>query len=157
MAIILESCYAKKVGLPGYSSHSFSVTIRTEIADLSQVDRESAKLYALLQASVDREIQEVGFCPEANGKESRPSVTKGNPIEDDHWNCSDKQRELILRIVEEHRLEKREVETLAKELAEVGQFRPDRDGIAVAAVGRQPEFLAIVGFDDDRHNWHPFN
>jgi hypothetical protein len=64
MAIVIEANYSKKLGLPGYSSHSYSVTLRSEIADLSQVERESSKLYSILQGSVDREIQETGFVPE---------------------------------------------------------------------------------------------
>jgi len=43
--ITLEANYSKKIGLPGYSSHQFSVTLRTEIADLSKVQDESARLY----------------------------------------------------------------------------------------------------------------
>lgn len=31
--ITLEANYSKKIGLPGYSSHQFSITLRTEIAD----------------------------------------------------------------------------------------------------------------------------
>ncbi len=61
MAIVIEAAYSKKVGLPHYSSHQYSVTLRSEISDLSQVEAESSRLYALLQASVDREIQEQGF------------------------------------------------------------------------------------------------
>ncbi len=30
MAITIEAAYSKKLGLPGYSSHSYSVMIRTE-------------------------------------------------------------------------------------------------------------------------------
>ena len=45
MAIVIEANYSKKLGLPAYSSHSYSVTIRSEVADLGQVERESAKLY----------------------------------------------------------------------------------------------------------------
>ncbi len=41
MAITLEANYSKKLGLPGYSSHQYSVTVRTELADLNQVDVES--------------------------------------------------------------------------------------------------------------------
>lgn len=60
MAIVIEANYSKKLGLPQYSSHSYSITIRSEIADLSQVERESSKLYSLLQGAVDREIVESG-------------------------------------------------------------------------------------------------
>ena len=117
MAIVIEANYSKKLGLPAYSSHSYSVTIRSEVADLSQVERESAKLYAILQGSVDREIQEVGFIPEVNGS-TAPRNTNGHAGEPngDQWNCSDKQRDLILKIVDEHRLDKQEVEALAKDL-----------------------------------------
>ena len=31
MAIVLEANYAKKLGLPNFSSHQYSVTIRTEL------------------------------------------------------------------------------------------------------------------------------
>jgi len=118
MAVIIEANYSKKLGLPAYSSHSYSVTIRSEVADLSQVERESAKLYAILQGSVDREIQEVGFIPDGNGHGSAPRTTNGhaNQPNGDQWSCSDKQRDLILKIVDEHRLDKQEVEGLAKDM-----------------------------------------
>ena len=51
--ITIKADYTKKIGLPGYSSHQFSVSLTTELTDLSQVEQESAKLYAKLQQSVD--------------------------------------------------------------------------------------------------------
>jgi hypothetical protein len=122
MAIVIEANYSKKLGLPAYSSHSYSVTIRSEVADLSQVERESAKLYAILQGSVDREIQEVGFIPEANGHRSAPPRSNNGPTSQSNgeaWACSDKQRDLILKVVDEHRLDKQEVGSLAKEMFNV--------------------------------------
>ena len=117
MAIIIEANYSKKLGLPAYSSHSYSVTIRSEVADIGQVERESAKLYAILQGSVDREIQEAGFVPEINGHSSPAARTNGHSSQSgDQWTCSDKQRDLIIKIVEEHRLEKSAVESLSKEM-----------------------------------------
>ena len=113
MAVVIEANYSKKLGLPGYSSHSYSVTIRSEIADLGQVERESSKLYAILQGCVDREIQETGFVPEPA---AAPARTTNGHANRQSWACSDKQRELILKIVDEHRLDKQEVEALAKEL-----------------------------------------
>jgi hypothetical protein len=117
MAIIIEANYSKKLGLPCYSSHSYSVTIRSEVADLSQVERESAKLYAILQGSVDREIQEVGFIPDGNGHGStaRTNGPASQPS-GDQWACSDRQKELILRVVEENKLDKQEVEAMAKDM-----------------------------------------
>ena len=118
MPIIIESNYSKKLGLPGYSSHSYSVTVRTELSDLSQVERESSKLYAILQGSVDREIQEVGFIPEANSHGStalRATNGHSRPSNGDQWACSAPQQNLILKIVEEHKLEKQQIEALAKD------------------------------------------
>lgn len=65
MAIELQATYSKKLGLPNYSSHCYVVSLRTELSDLSQVEAESTRLYALLQQSVDKEVQEVGFLPDA--------------------------------------------------------------------------------------------
>jgi hypothetical protein len=131
MAIQLEANYSKKLGLPGYSSHQFSVTIRVELADIKQVETESTRLYALLQGCVDRDIQQTGFLPVqgANGSSSNGS---GNGHSNGHhtngsngngrlngrnetWACSDKQRSLILKIVDDHHLDKHDIETLAQE------------------------------------------
>jgi hypothetical protein len=59
--ITLETNYSKKIGLPGYSSHQFAITLRTELADLNQVQLESARLYKLLQEGVDTSIKEIGY------------------------------------------------------------------------------------------------
>ena len=67
MAIVIEANYSKKIGLAGYSSHQFSVTIKTEIADLTQAQAESSRLYQQLQESVDASIKEVGWLPVSNG------------------------------------------------------------------------------------------
>src|ERR1035437_10114720 len=106
MAVFIEASYSKKIGLPAYSSHSFSITLRSEVSDFSEVERESCRLYTLLQESVDRNIVEVGFCPESNGHGTPATRTTSpaNQPNGDQWNCSDKQRDLILKIVEEHRL-----------------------------------------------------
>jgi hypothetical protein len=65
--ITLEANYSKKIGLPNYSSHQFSVTLKSEIADLSQVQQESTRLYTVLQQSVDSNIQQIGYLPTGNG------------------------------------------------------------------------------------------
>ena len=64
MAIKLTGNYAKRLGLPGYSSHQFSVSVETELTDITQVPDEVARLYRLLQDAVDCEIQETGFVPD---------------------------------------------------------------------------------------------
>ena len=142
MAIQLEANYSKKLGLPGYSSHQYSVTIRIEVSDIKQVETESARLYALLQGCVDRDIQESGFLPvqgnngsNGNGHTNGHSSNGGNGHANDSnshhgtngtgngrhngqsetWSCSDKQKALILKIVEDNRLDKQDIEALAQE------------------------------------------
>ncbi len=112
MAIVLEANYSKKLGLPGYSSHQYSVTIKTEVNDPNQVQAESDRLYTLLQTCVDTQIQRTGFLPDPAQSGSVP-ITHGNGS--DTWACSPKQKELILDIVDEHRLDKNGVERLAQD------------------------------------------
>jgi hypothetical protein len=122
MPIILEANYSKKLGLPGYSSHQFSVTIRTEVPDATQVQAETARLYSMLQSSVDRELQQAGYVPaasEPNGnghrQTGRAAHRNGSGGGSERWNCSEKQRGLIERIVEENQLDKHDVEQLAQD------------------------------------------
>lgn len=125
--IALECNYSKKLGLPGYSSHQFSINLRTEIADLTQVQSESARLYKILQEGVDTNIKESGFLPASNGN-GRGQGSSGNGSanagtggtghsqgSDGAWNCSPKQQSLIEKIVAENHLDKKEVEALAQE------------------------------------------
>ena len=103
--ITLEANYSKKIGLPQYSSHQFSITLKTEIADPAQVAAESSRLYTALQSAVDQSLQQVGWLPDgapANGNgHSRPVNGNGNANgHAERWNCSDKQRDLILKIVD---------------------------------------------------------
>ena len=113
--IILEANYSKKIGLPGYSSHQFSVSLKTELADVGQVQTESSRLYALLQQSVDSNIKQVGFLPgeaktNGNGQNGHPHSVR--PAEET-WKCSPAQKELILKITDEHKLDKTQVDQLA--------------------------------------------
>ena len=116
--ITLKCDYSKKLGLPGYSSHQFSISLQTEITDVSQVQAESARLYKLLQEGVDSSIQQVGFLPgepaKPNGNGNGNGHQKPQP-ETDKWACSDKQRDLILKITEEHKLDKTKVDQLAQD------------------------------------------
>jgi hypothetical protein len=124
--ITLECNYSKKLGLPGYSSHQFAITLRTEITDLNQVQAESARLYKLLQDGVDTSIKETGYLPtNGNGNGSGNGQRSGqndignghnqNQAENGAWNCSGKQKDLIIKIVEEHKLEKAKIEGLAQD------------------------------------------
>ena len=82
-----------------------------------------ARLYKLLQEGVDNSIKEAGFLP-TNGNGNRSACGQGGngnghelkpPAKMGDWNCSGKQKVLILKIVEEHKLEKAKVEGLAQD------------------------------------------
>src|SRR5215472_6513425 len=108
MAVKLIANYAKRLGLPGYSSHSFSVSIETELQNLDNVREESARLYDSLQQAVDQQIQKTGFVPpDGYGME----VDKNGV-----WNCSQKQRELIEKIGKENNLDQKAFDQLANEM-----------------------------------------
>jgi hypothetical protein len=125
MALKLIANYSKRLGLPGYSSHQFSVSCETEITNVEDVAVESSRLYQTLQAAVDEQIQSTGFVPGTdygtNGHEaSHPTNghrTNGNG---EAWKCSDKQRELILKLIAEHHLDKSAVEDLSRDMFSVG-------------------------------------
>src|SRR3954451_24242530 len=96
--ITLECNYSKKLGLPGFSSHQFSITLKTEISDVSQVQNESAKLYKLLQTGVDTSIKEIGFLPGQNGNGHTPAKASSSNSHPEEWKCSTKQKDLILKV-----------------------------------------------------------
>jgi len=86
------------------------------------VAEQSARIYQLLQTNVDEQILHTGFVPpttygmevapaSANGKHS----PNGHAQNGNHWKCSDKQKDLILKLVEEHSLDKDEVDHLARQ------------------------------------------
>jgi len=117
--LIIETNYSKKLGLPGYSSHQYSITLRAEITDVSQVSAKSQELHGLMQSCVDREIQKTGFLPNGNGNGLGNGNGNGNghaPVpETDKWNCTAKQKELVLKITDEHKLDKTKVDQLAQD------------------------------------------
>jgi len=137
MAIKLIANYSKRLGLPGYSSHQFSVSVETELVATDDIPGESERLYQLLQQNVDEQILATGFVPPADYGMEEPTPKNGRPLLSGHangrrggpppsdsaanwqrgpaWKCSDKQRELILKIVEEHQLPKADIEALANE------------------------------------------
>jgi len=114
MAIHLEANYSKKLGLPGFSSHQFSLTLKTEVSDLAHVQDQSSSLYDLLQSCVDRDIQKIGYLPDNGSGNMNGHQNNGNG-KGETWNCSPKQQNLILKIVEQHQLERTKVEALAQE------------------------------------------
>jgi hypothetical protein len=112
--IKLIATYSKRLGLPGFSSHQFSVSCETEITNVDDVRRESERLYATLQESVDEQIRHTGFVPDADyGSNDSGSIKPVNRIKlngiksngNGAWQCSEKQRELIQKLITEHGLQ----------------------------------------------------
>ena len=141
MAIKLSANYSKKLGLPQYSSHSFSASVEIELTDISQVEAEIQKLYELLQHSVDQEIQHPGYVPQAHSNNGNGHATNGNGrtyqingngrqhsngqhqqprANGDAWNCTEGQRGFILRIISDNKMEKQEAEDLSQQLFGIG-------------------------------------
>ena len=117
MAITLQTQFSKKCGLPNYSSISASASVEVELHDLDTIPSEIEKLYHVLQSSVDSQLAEhVGFIPDAgygiddaqqrgpNGSGHSGHSSNGNHNQGSNGNhstngafqCSEKQRTLIL-------------------------------------------------------------
>ena len=134
MALKLIANYSKRLGLPGYSSHQYSLCLEAEINNMDDVAGESARLYQQLQQSVDEEIQQTGFVPDdgygkgkqpAGNGDGRNAPTNGNGHSDGHttgeaWACSEKQQDLILTLVDQHQLDKGQVDDTAHQMFDVG-------------------------------------
>ena len=131
MAITLKTDYRKTLGLPGYSSHSFSASVEVEISNIADAPREIQELYTALQQNVDLQIQDPGFIPPdtygcMGASKASDSVSKQLPNNVTQlptkttWNCSDKQQELILKLIDEKSLPKNDVEQIANEMFSKG-------------------------------------
>jgi hypothetical protein len=122
MAIKLIANYSKRLGLPGYSSHQFSVSVETELSTADDIARESVRLYQLLQRNVDAQMQQTGFVPPGDyGMDDASSTSNHNHAsvtsihDSSRWQCSDKQKDLILKLVNEHQLDKQAIDQLSRE------------------------------------------
>ena len=94
MAVIIEMAYGKKLGLPEYSSHNFNVSLKVEVASLEDIHAEVERVYRILQTSVDEQIVKAGrIVAEARAQ----------------------QKELILKIVDENKLDRNDVDQLARD------------------------------------------
>ena len=116
MAILLEFKYDKRLGLPGYSSHDFGVSMRTEVNNMEEIKEESERAYRLLQQSVDAQLSNPGFIPAENGKEPESKGNQTNGTDPEKWNCTERQRGLILKILSQNDLPESAVEQVAQDL-----------------------------------------
>ena len=116
MAILLEFKYDKRLGLPGYSSQDFGVSMRTEVNNVEEIQEESEKAYRLLQQSVDAQLSNPGFIPSENNKETESKGTQINGTDPEKWNCTERQRGLILKILSQNDLPESAIEEVAQDL-----------------------------------------
>ena len=125
MAILLEIHYDKRLGLPGYSSHDFGVSLKTEVTDLDQIRQESERAYQILQKSVDSQIIHRGYVPDqvnnsgVTNQEEKVNTSEGigkNDNNTEKWNCTVRQRDLILNVLERNNLDPQTANELGMEL-----------------------------------------
>ncbi len=169
MAIKLSANYSKKLGLPQYSSHSFSASVEVELTDITQVEEEVQRLYQLLQHSVDQEIQNPGFVPasgnpphngnshSSNGRYSNGNQQNGSNgyqkgrTAQDGWNCTDGQRGFILRIISDNKMEKQEAEDLSQQLFGLGVRQLNK----MQASQLIEDLLVKAGKPARQNRWNP--
>ncbi len=175
MAIKLSANYSKKLGLPQYSSHSFSASVEIELTDITQAEAEIQKLYQLLQHSVDQEIQNPGYIPEgngsngSNGQHTQPQNGRTYQISGNHrpypngnngqrpqvkpqgevWNCTAGQKGFIQRIVNENQMQMQDAEDLSQQLYGIGVRELDK----MQASQVIEELLSKAGKSPKQHRW----
>lgn len=142
MAVNIELTYGKKLGLPEYSSHNFSVSLKAEVSSLEDVHAEVARVYQTLQTAVDEQIVNPGFVP---GEKHEPN---GNGSNGKSWKCSDKQKELILKIVDEHNLDRNDIDQLAIDRFGHGVTQVNK----LEASGLIDELMIKTGRNNGRRN-----
>ena len=119
MAIILKATYSTRLIQAGLSSRRFSLSVRTKVADLTQVETECTRLYTVLQSSVDNAIRNHGSVPQnpnGNGHwhpRRIPSLQEHSARET--WACSRKQSKLIRRFMAKCNLDWSVIERIALE------------------------------------------
>jgi len=162
MAVKIIANYSKRLGLPGYSSHQFSVSVEAELANTDNVTNEASRLYKTLQSAVDREIQSTGFIPGGEygsaDQAAKLATLKQTPAiaddltQDRPWKASDKQRDLVFKIVDNSGIEIEVVEAISDEmfghsdLAELNKIQMS---------GLIDELLSRYGKRERRENGQP--
>lgn len=112
MPVIITACVSKKVGQANYGSAGFSLTVQSEVSNLDQVREESHRLYDLLNDSVNAEL---GAEQKEEKRAEWPTIVRNTPASQE-WKASDKQRDLILKVIADNNLDRSDVESLAFEM-----------------------------------------
>jgi hypothetical protein len=127
MPVIITASVSKKVGQANYGSAGYSLTVQSEVTNLDQVQEASSMLYQLLNDSVNKELG-----TETAPKNSEWPVLQRNTVPQQNgtgngsngnsaWKCSEKQKDLILKLMEDHNLKKNDLQSLANEMFAVDQ------------------------------------
>ena len=151
MAVLLDITYSKKLGLPNYSSHSLGIGLKAEVANLDEVRGEVEKAYSLLQQSVDSQIVHSGFVSNEDKVENGTDQVQktqvkvnGGATDPDKWNCTVRQRGLIVSVIERNGLDLRVVDDLANDLC----------GKPMSDLGKS-QVSEVIGQVLDRWGRHP--
>ena len=118
MATVLKATYTTGLTQAGLSDHRFSLSLRTKVADLTQVQTECARLYAVLQASMENVLQNHGSLPlNLNGHGERRHIIRALRGDQNRstWACSRKQRKLLRRFSAKCNLDWSFIERAAQE------------------------------------------
>ena len=117
MAIVLKTTYSSGLTQAGLSDQRFSLSVRTKVADLTQVQTECARLYAVLQASVENALQNHGSSVRLNlnGHGERRHMIRSLRGDRSTWTCSRKQQQLLRRFIAKCNLDWSFIERAAQE------------------------------------------
>jgi len=116
MALTITATVSKKVGKPNYGSEGFTLTVQSEVSNMDQVREESHRLYLLLNESVTQELEGSSDTPSKNGEWPKLVPAAAATPTSRVWRASDKQRDLILKIIDENEVDRGDVESLSLEM-----------------------------------------
>jgi len=118
MATVLKATYSTGLTQAGLSDHRFSLGARTKVADLTQVQTECARLYAVLEASVENALQNHGSLPlNLNGHGERRHIIRSVRGDQNRSTCacSRTQQKLLRRFIVKCNLDWSFIERAAQE------------------------------------------
>lgn len=120
MPVTLEYAYNKKLGLPGFSSHGVSASIRVDAESVAAALEQMPLLYQMLQAQVDADLQGVGYMPDFRryGHAPQPATVAPPAVVSApaaQWACTPEQRKMISAFARQQKLKRPEVDALCVE------------------------------------------
>jgi hypothetical protein len=134
----IQATYQKRLGLPGYSSHAYTVSVTAEISSLRKLQSENERLYRLLQSSVDESLKTIGFMPEhsygmngaptkpVNGSEVQPAASKSSTNGGDDWACSAKQRKFVELVAKREQFTPADLDNFAERVCQASVRQLDK-------------------------------